>query len=40
MPVFNGEKVVMRLLPETAKALDLEELGLREDAFGESPKTI
>ena len=27
IPVFEGEKVVMRLLPETAKALTLEELG-------------
>ncbi|XOB40225.1 MAG: GspE/PulE family protein [Candidatus Nealsonbacteria bacterium] len=28
MPVFDGEKVVMRLLPETAKAFGLEQLGL------------
>lgn len=28
LPVFNGEKIVMRLLPETAKAFTLEELGL------------
>ena len=29
LPVFDGEKIVMRLLPESAKALTLEELGLR-----------
>lgn len=29
LPVFDGEKVVMRLLPETAKAFSLEQLGLR-----------
>lgn len=29
LPVFDGEKIVMRLLPETSKALTLEELGLR-----------
>jgi type IV pilus assembly protein PilB len=29
LPVFDGEKVVMRLLPETARAFTLEELGLR-----------
>jgi len=29
LPVFDGEKIVMRLLPETAKAFTLEELGLR-----------
>lgn len=33
LPVFDGEKVVMRLLPETAKALTLEELGLRGEAL-------
>lgn len=33
MPVFDGEKVVMRLLPETTKALSLEELGLRGKAL-------
>ena len=27
LPVFNGEKIVMRLLPETAKAIDLKKLG-------------
>jgi type IV pilus assembly protein PilB len=29
LPVFDGEKVVMRLLPETERAFTLEELGLR-----------
>lgn len=33
LPVFNGEKIVMRLLPETAKALTLEQLGLRDRAL-------
>ena len=29
LPVFNGEKIVMRLLPESAKAFTLEGIGLR-----------
>jgi len=33
LPTFFGEKVVMRLLPETSKALNLEELGLRGEAL-------
>jgi len=33
LPVFDGEKIVMRLLPETAQAFSLEELGLRDDAL-------
>jgi len=33
LPVMAGEKIVMRLLPETAKALTLEELGLRGEAL-------
>ena len=33
LPVFNGEKVVMRLLAETAKAFTLEALGLRGEAL-------
>ena len=33
LPIFNGEKIVMRLLPETAKAFTLEQLGLRDDAL-------
>lgn len=33
LPVFDGEKIVLRLLPETAKAYTLEGLGLREEAL-------
>lgn len=33
LPVFDGEKIVMRLLSETTKALSLEELGLRGAAL-------
>jgi len=33
LPVFDGEKIVMRLLSETAKAFTLEELGLRGEAL-------
>lgn len=33
MPVFDGEKVVMRLLPETAKARTLEELSFEGPAL-------
>ena len=33
LPVFSGEKIVMRLLPETAKAFTLEELGLRNESL-------
>ena len=33
LPVFNGEKIVMRLLPETAKGYTLEALGLRSQAL-------
>ncbi len=33
LPVINGEKIVMRLLPENAKALTLEQLGLRDSAL-------
>lgn len=29
LPVFHGEKIVMRLLPETSKAVDLKKLGFR-----------
>ncbi|MCK4520744.1 Flp pilus assembly complex ATPase component TadA [Candidatus Parcubacteria bacterium] len=29
LPVFNGEKIVMRLLPEGSKSFNLESLGLR-----------
>jgi len=33
LPVFDGEKIVMRLLPETSKTLSLESLGLRGAAL-------
>jgi type IV pilus assembly protein PilB len=33
MPVFDGEKIVMRLLPETARGFTLEQLGLRGKAL-------
>ncbi|MBU1015171.1 GspE/PulE family protein [Patescibacteria group bacterium] len=33
LPVFDGEKVVMRLLSETAEGLTLEELGFRGEAL-------
>lgn len=33
LPIFSGEKIVMRLLPETAKAFTLEELGLRGESL-------
>ncbi len=33
LPVFNGEKIVMRLLPENSKSLTLEEIGLRGKAL-------
>jgi len=33
LPTFSGEKIVMRLLAETSKALTLEELGLRGEAL-------
>ncbi len=33
LPIFSGEKIVMRLLPETAQAFTLEELGLRGESL-------
>ncbi len=33
MPVMEGEKVVLRLLPETAQTFSLESLGLRDQAL-------
>ncbi len=33
LPVFNGEKIVMRLLSETSKAYTLEAIGLRGEAL-------
>ena len=40
LPVFNGEKTVMRLLPETAKGYTLEGLGLREEALERVEKAL
>ncbi|MCH7604697.1 type II/IV secretion system protein [Patescibacteria group bacterium] len=40
LPVFNGEKIVMRLLSETSKAFTLEELGLRGDALEQIHKNL
>ncbi|OGZ17564.1 MAG: hypothetical protein A2V72_01475 [Candidatus Nealsonbacteria bacterium RBG_13_37_56] len=33
LPVFNGEKIVMRLLPETSHSFTLESLGLRGEVL-------
>ncbi len=33
LPIFDGEKIVMRLLPETSRALTLEDLGLRGEVL-------
>lgn len=33
LPIFDGEKIVLRLLPETAKAMTLEGLGLRGESL-------
>ena len=33
LPIFDGEKIVLRLLPETSQALSLESLGLKGDAL-------
>lgn len=33
LPIFSGEKVVMRMLSETSQALSLEEIGLTGDAL-------
>lgn len=33
LPIFDGEKIVMRLLPETTKAISLEGLGLSGDGL-------
>ncbi len=33
LPVFNGEKIVMRLLPETTRGLSLEQLGITGSAL-------
>lgn len=33
LPIFGGEKIVMRLLPETSRSFTLESLGLRGEAL-------
>jgi type IV pilus assembly protein PilB len=40
LPVYDGEKVVLRLLPEDAKGLTLEKLGLRSEALERVHKAI
>jgi len=40
LPVFGGEKVVMRLLSETTKAVTLEALGLRGEALEEIERSL
>ena len=39
LPVFNGEKIVMRLLSETSKALSLESMGLSGAALESKGRT-
>ncbi|MDO8500148.1 MAG: GspE/PulE family protein [bacterium] len=40
LPVFDGEKVVMRLLPESAKGFTLERLGFRQHQIEELHRAI
>ncbi len=40
LPIFSGEKIVMRLLPETAKAYTLEGLGLRGEALEDMERSL
>ena len=40
LPVFDGEKVVMRLLPESTKGFSLEELGFHGEALEHLHKNI
>ena len=40
LPVFDGEKIVMRLLSETAKAFTLEQLGIRGEALEYIEKSL
>jgi len=40
LPVYDGEKVVLRLLPEDVKGLTLEKLGLRDEALEKVHKNI
>jgi len=40
LPVYDGEKVVMRLLPEDSKGLTLEKLGLRGETLEKAHQAI
>lgn len=40
LPVFTGEKIVMRLLPETAKGYTLEQLGITGQALEEIEQSL
>ncbi|MCK4781788.1 Flp pilus assembly complex ATPase component TadA [Candidatus Parcubacteria bacterium] len=40
LPVFNGEKIVMRLLAESAKAFTLEQLGFRGEALEDIQRNL
>ncbi len=40
LPVFNGEKTVLRLLPETAKGYSLEGLGLKGEALERAQEAL
>ncbi len=40
LPVYDGEKIVMRLLPEETKGLTLEKLGLRSEALEQIHQNI
>ena len=40
LPIFDGEKIVMRLLPETSRALSLEQLGLRAKSLENVQKKL
>ncbi|MFH0906835.1 MAG: ATPase, T2SS/T4P/T4SS family [bacterium] len=40
LPVYDGEKIVMRLLPEDTKGLTLEKLGLTNDALEKTHQNI
>src|SRR5260221_13378687 len=40
IPIFDGEKVVIRLLDESAKALSLEDLGFEQSSLETIPRNI
>jgi len=40
LPVYDGEKIVMRLLPEDTKGLTLEKLGLRGEALERAHQSV